>query len=75
MISNGVGNKYLVSIILTTFMFASSVLHSAESEVFIELKNSAAFARVCQNGTCRNISIENSNLNEFIDIKKTLYSI
>lgn len=70
MISNGVRKKHLVAITFTTFMFASSVLHSAESEAFIELKNSTAFARICQNGICRNIPIENSNLNDFIDIKK-----
>ncbi|WP_415674712.1 hypothetical protein, partial [Vibrio neptunius] len=70
MIINGVGNKYLIAITFTTLMFASSVLYSAESEAFIELKNSTALARVCQNGICRNISIENSNLNDFIDIKK-----
>ncbi|NOI57168.1 hypothetical protein [Vibrio coralliilyticus] len=70
MISNGVGNKYLIAITFTTLMFASSVLYSAESEAFIELKNSTALARVCQNEICRNISIENSNLNDFIDIKK-----
>ena len=38
MISNGVGNKYLFAITFTTLMFASSVLYSAESEAFIELK-------------------------------------
>ncbi|WP_019274924.1 hypothetical protein [Vibrio coralliilyticus] len=70
MISNGVGNKYFIAITFTTLMFASSALYSAESEAFIELKNSTAFARVCQDGICTNISIENSNFNDFIDIKR-----
>lgn len=73
MISNGVENKYFIAITFTTLMFASSVLYSAESEAFIELKNSTAFARLCQNGICTNISIENSNFNDFIDIKNYLF--
>ncbi|MDA0117408.1 hypothetical protein [Vibrio sp. T11.5] len=68
MISNITGN--IVTITFTTFIFSSSVLHASESEMGMKFNNNIASVRVCENEICRNIYLEYSGLNEFIDIKK-----
>ncbi|MBN3492882.1 hypothetical protein [Vibrio neptunius] len=68
MISNVTGN--IVTITFTTFIFSSSILHASESEMGMKFNNNIASVRVCENEICRNIYLEYSGLNDFIDIKK-----
>ncbi|KJY93841.1 hypothetical protein TW84_02020 [Vibrio neptunius] len=70
MISNVTGN--IVTITFTTFIFSSSILHASESEMGMKFNNNIASVRVCENEICRNIYLEYSGLNDFIDIKNSL---